>query len=118
MTISTPRRRYPYQPRRRSSEDFSKADRLYLAQRAGWCCELCGRQLNNDTPYSPGYLIAGHIVARVDGGLPVLSNGRAECFECSKAGAAEIRRRRWAQRRAALAAEQRQRALQPRYDGW
>lgn len=84
---------------------FSPRDRLLLYTLAGGRCQLCGVELTL-APGLPNSLIAGHVVARSENGGNHISNGRAECRDCSckdgfRRQASIIGRRRDRQRPAA-----------------
>lgn len=74
---------------RRTRDSFSPPDRITLyrisAARHGGVarCAVCGRPVRLSGPPGLDRMVAGHVVAWRDGGLPVLENGRAECSGCS-----------------------------------
>src|SRR3954470_23287990 len=79
-----------YRPRPRSAS-FSAADRLLLAEGAGWICADCHRPVHNGDKRSPLYMQAGHIADHAGGGLPILSNGKCVCRKCNQsAGGKEM----------------------------
>lgn len=83
--------RYPSRSRRRRRESFTGKDRttLYLANAATHPdyrarCVLCSRLVKlHGERNDPAVAVAGHVIARVDGGGPSLPNGRIECQRCS-----------------------------------
>ncbi len=79
---------------------FPREMRLAGAIRDGWTCRLCGRPVQNLNPKADDYLVAGHIVAWVDGGADTMDNLRTECKRCSEAGGSEIAAQRRATERA------------------
>src|SRR5690242_18062021 len=79
---------------------FPRAMRLAGAIRDGWQCQLCGCPVQTGNPSAPNYLVAGHIVAWIDGGADTMENLRTECKRCSERGGSEIASERRAIERA------------------
>lgn len=83
-----------YKPRSRAAS-FTAKQRVAIAERDKWICQDCHRITHNGNPRSPLYMHAGHIVAHVDGGKPIISNGKCVCRECNQsAGGTEMVARR------------------------
>src|SRR4029077_4245149 len=75
------------------------------AIRDGWKCRLCDRHVQLRDKTKDDYLVAGHIIAWIDGGSYELDNERTECRRCSERGGGEIAAQRRAEERARAGAQ-------------
>src|SRR4029077_1699078 len=91
--------------RRPQSAVFPREIKIAGAIRDGWKCRLCDRHVQLRDKTKDDYLVAGHIIAWIDGGSYELDNERTECRRCSERGGGEIAAQRRAEERARAGAD-------------